>query len=372
LPAHFLAAFHETNLSTAKEPTKYALNRVLLRGKSGDIVGSDSRQMLIHGGFRFPFSDNLVVSRTAVFGMPPFAEMDKPAVGVTASHVMIRLENWIFALSIHTNDRFPDIDALMPRPSAMATRFQLDAEDAEFFVRVLAKRIKVGGANDVQLTLDLTEAPTFRFKFPNERVTELSLPRSKASGKAVRINLNLTQFLRAVELRFQHFEIRDAKTMIVAREGDRTFLAMPLTADAVLPPDADAVRLCPTEILAQATPHEPVEPAPVVQPSESELSALEAPTPSRALVHAVALAEPTKTLVISDSALAPVPFGDGEPGDVIAEAEAFASAVMRAAVHAGRLLSILRGVYAQPNFKDVVRNSLRFLTDRSPQEKVNP
>ena len=69
---HFPAAFHEVCLTTAREATKYAMNRVLVKGKTGEIVATDSKQLLAWGGFQFPFHEDLLIPRSAVFGLQPF------------------------------------------------------------------------------------------------------------------------------------------------------------------------------------------------------------------------------------------------------------------------------------------------------------
>jgi len=362
MPAHFLSALNEASQSAAKQPTKYVLNCVLLKGKTGEMIGTDSRQLLVEGGFKFPFRDDVLIPRSGVFGLAPFHAMNgEVGIGRTKTHVAIRVGHWIFAFKIDEG-RFPDFGGLIPRSSAATTRFQLAPDDAEYFLRLLVKRMRGKAGMDLSLTLDLTEKPCFRFKFENEKATELALPRSEASGKAVRLNLDLRQFLRAVELRFQSFEIRKPSQPMVARDGERTFLMMPISVNDALLPEADAIRLT---TLTEPVPAPPVEsdPSPVDKVMASPVKEPQPLAPVELVPAPAALVVmPTNGRLQS---------ADGEAFDVFAEAEGLTSSVLRAAEHAGRLLSFLRGALAQPKVMQVVRNSLRVLTDRSAQETAS-
>jgi hypothetical protein len=215
------------------------------------------------------------------------------------------------------------------------------------------------GGMDLSLTLDLTETPCFRFKFENEKATELALPRSEVSGKAVRLNLDLRQFLRAVELRFQSFEIREPSQPLVARDGERIFLMMPISVNDALLPEADAIRLT---TLTEPVPALPAESA--LAPDDKVMaSPVNEPQP---LAPVEPIAAPAALVVIPTNGR--LQSTDGEAFDVFAEAEGLTSSVLRAAEHAGRLLRFLRGAIAQPHVMQVVRNSLRVLTDRFAQE----
>jgi len=43
--------------------TRFVLNRIQLRGgRSGAVIASDSKQLLVQTGFAFPWSDHVLVS----------------------------------------------------------------------------------------------------------------------------------------------------------------------------------------------------------------------------------------------------------------------------------------------------------------------
>ncbi|MCE9534692.1 MAG: hypothetical protein K8T89_26755 [Planctomycetes bacterium] len=90
----------------AREPTKYALNRVQLRGRADSVLASDQRQLFQEGGFHFPFTEDLLISRSGLFGLPPFAESKIVGIGRTETHLAIRVGPWTFAFFIDKQGRF--------------------------------------------------------------------------------------------------------------------------------------------------------------------------------------------------------------------------------------------------------------------------
>ena len=142
LPPHFLSTLDQASTFTAREATKYVLNRVQLRGKAGTVVASDSRQLFQAGGFNFPFTPDLLMPRCGIFGLPHFAGAKEVGIGRTNSHIAIRIGTWTFAFLIDAAGRFPDVVSIIPRPSSTSTRLRLDAGDAQRFLDNLVRRIK--------------------------------------------------------------------------------------------------------------------------------------------------------------------------------------------------------------------------------------
>lgn len=58
---------------------RLALTQVQLRGKQGDIVATDGRQLLITGGFQFPWKESLHVPRSSVFASREFGNAKSSA-----------------------------------------------------------------------------------------------------------------------------------------------------------------------------------------------------------------------------------------------------------------------------------------------------
>lgn len=338
VPSQFLNALHEAGRTTAKDPTRYSIHRVQLSGKEGRVIGTDTRQLLVQGGFTFPFAEDLLVPRTRVFGHPAFRPAEGAELGRTESHVVIKLGPWLFALSIDAEARFPDAGSIVPRAGTPATRLRLHPADAECFLAALGRRLKGPAAQELPVTLDLGPAPCLRFQ-PDGRVLEVPLARSQASGGTVRLCVPLPRLLRALELGFTEFEVRDPEKPFAARDGERVYLAMPLPAAGALGPSEDAVRVAPAEV-------RPARPLVPVRKDSPATTAVAVPAAADVAVAA--------------------------PFDVFTEAEGLKDAVVRAAAHAGRILRWLREVCGRPQVLQAVRGSLHAIADRLPTFKENP
>jgi hypothetical protein len=58
-----LDALADASVTAAEDITRYALNCVQLKGKTGEIVATDGRQLLIQKDFHFPFESEVSVRR---------------------------------------------------------------------------------------------------------------------------------------------------------------------------------------------------------------------------------------------------------------------------------------------------------------------
>ena len=179
--------------------------------------------------------------------------------------------------------------------------------------------------------------PCLRYEIEG-RFTEVSLPNSEVTGKPMRMCLVLSQFLRVLEHRFQDFEIRDALKPIIARDGDRIYLSMPLSPDQALLPRADAVK--------ESTPPPP-------RPEAA------APTPSQAMVPVKRQAR--APIVVPSDANVPTP---ANSFDIIGEAEGLREGLFKVATHARKILHFLHGVCTQQKLLDFARTSLLALGDQ--------
>src|SRR5262245_58011521 len=91
MPAGFLQALDEAARTTAREAARFALARLQLRGKAGEIVATDGRQLLVQGGFALPWHDTVLVPRVPAFGIRELADEGEVSVGRTKSHVAVKV-----------------------------------------------------------------------------------------------------------------------------------------------------------------------------------------------------------------------------------------------------------------------------------------
>ena len=107
MPDGFVVALDEATRTTAKESSRFALSRMQLRGRPGQVVATDGKQLLIQGGFRLPWIDDVLVARISAFGLRELSEQSPVAVGRIEGHVAVRAGRWTFWLAIDPASRFP-------------------------------------------------------------------------------------------------------------------------------------------------------------------------------------------------------------------------------------------------------------------------
>lgn len=330
LPKTFLTAIHEATSTTAKEPTKYVLHRLLLRGKSGEVVASNSRQLLCWGGFSFPFREDVLIPRCGVFGLAPFRGTEDVGIGRTDDHVAVRVGDWIFAFTIDKEGRFPDCASLLRQGSVLPSRLHLDPADAEHFLNAVESNLRSAAAREKSVILDLRSPPAAYLE-QDGTYRKIDLPQSTVNGKEVRISIPLQQFLRLLQLQFQNFEVCDPDKPLRARDEMRTLLVMPQS----LPP-------------AQA-----------LEPLAGVQSALvERPVP----VAVPALVPAAPPIVLSEDAAGSLARPATGPFDIFGEVAGLRNGIVKAAEHAGRLLSAIWELCKQPEVAQVVRRGWQALT----------
>jgi hypothetical protein len=316
MPPSFATALHEAVRTTASQSARLALSRVQMRGKDGALVATDGKQLLIQGGFPFPWTDTVLVPRLPVFGNRELTSKGPVTMGRTKEHVVLRVGGWSFALTIDTQGRFPHVETVIPKPSRIASRLTFDAEDAAFLSATLPK-LPGRDAEHGPVTLELSASPAVRACDEGGRVTEVVLARSTASGPAVRLCTDRRLLQRALQLGFREIQVATAESPLLSRDEQRVMVWMPLDPKAALPPRADALRLQP-------------EVAPPTAPS----SRSERRTPMPPPVTNNHPPDPEQR-----NGTAPERWGIDE---IIAEAEALRSLLQDAAGRTARLLTVIK------------------------------
>jgi hypothetical protein len=320
MPAAFLGALAEAARTTSHESVRFALARLQLRGKTGEIVATDGRQLLVQGGFPFPWSDNILIPRMPTFGARALAQEDQIAVGRAKSHVAVKVGTWTFLLTIDLQSRFPDVAAVIPKASGGASRLHLDPQDAAFLAANLSKW--PGAENDRSpITLDLHLPVAVRRRDEPHGSSELVLARSTVSGPPVRLCTDRRYLVRAVQLGFDTVEVPDVEKPLVCRGDRRIYIWMPLDRTAAIPPGPGTRR-----IPSVTGPPPPPMPEPEMKRSIDSMPTPQAhgpvPDPSRA-----------------NGSTEPERWGIAQ---VIAEAEALRGLLHDASARTARLLAALK------------------------------
>ena len=235
-----------------------ALTRLQLRGKAGEIVSADRRQLLVQRGFTFPWKDDILILAIGVFGWRELPQDASIAIGRSDTHVCIRIGPWTFHLAIDKHSRFPRIEQVIPARSPKESALRMTPEDAIFLAAELA-RLPGSKEEDAEVTVDLNGHAAIRAKDEaSSQTTELLLGRSTVSGPPVRFVSQRRFLAQAAKMHFLDLHVASADTAIVCRDPKRIYVWMPLNPEKALPPTSDAIRISSTIASAQ----HPQEPSP--------------------------------------------------------------------------------------------------------------
>jgi hypothetical protein len=157
MPEGFLPALHEAVVTTAPTRSRYSMTHILLRGKTGEMVATDLKQLLLQTGFPLPWSDDVLVPRLPLFGRRDHAFPGTAELGRTDKHVGLRVGAWTFLLAIDKQGRFPDVATVIPSPKSVTARLNLDSEDAAFLLSNLPE-VQGGDDENVPVTLELDKS----------------------------------------------------------------------------------------------------------------------------------------------------------------------------------------------------------------------
>src|SRR5205814_5312153 len=158
LPATFLGAFAEAVRTAARDGGRFALTRVQLRGKAGQVVATDGKQLLVQGGFPFPWAEDLLVPAAPAVGARELAADGPVAVGRSGDHVLVAVGPWGFALAVDRAGRFPAADGVIPAGGAAAW-CPFDPREGPGLVTAVAD-LPGRDDPDAPVTLELADAVT--------------------------------------------------------------------------------------------------------------------------------------------------------------------------------------------------------------------
>ena len=237
-----LDALAEATVTGSENNTRYALGCILLRPATGEIIATDGCQLLIQGGFAFPFDADVLIKRSPIFANKALPRDRPVSVAKTDTHLVIRAGAWTVFLEIQ-DARFPRIDDVIPDPQATTTRLCLDAGDASFLGQALDRLPGAEGLNS-PATLDLNGRIAVRTRGADQtQATELILAHSRYTGTPVRLNANREFLARAIRLGFTEVEITGASSPVVCRDRHRVFGFQPLSEESAIAPNDDVIRI---------------------------------------------------------------------------------------------------------------------------------
>jgi hypothetical protein len=309
---------------TTSDGVRFATKRLQIQGKSGQIVGTDGRQLLIWNGFDVPFSDSLLLPAVPVFGLRDVAMANDVRIGKTSLHVVVAAGPWTVWLLIDKNGRFPNVESVVPRDAAHVLR--LDHGDrqkaAEFCSQAVAAE-----DDPVSVTVEFGASPALRRKSsPESSPEEIRLDHSRCEGEPVTFVLNRDHLLRALLLSVRDIRTPAENGPAVFQDERRTYVTTALVPSQAIP----AIRPV-TTALARRKQFIPISQG--AHPMATE-------TNGRGIAHD------------SESA---------EPLDFMAEAEGLRDALIDVARRAGRLVTLLKHLQKQRRVLETAWSSLKNL-----------
>ena len=237
----FWKALADASQSAAREGSRYALDRIQLRGSSGTLVATDGKQLLLQRGFRFPWTDEVLIPSTQAFACPVLPADVPVRVGRTATHLRMQAGAWTLIFAIDSQGRYPHAEQAIPSLSGSCTRWRIDPADGAFLAKTLS-RLPGSQEENAAVTVDLNGQVVVRARAAGQsRTTELLLARSEATDPPVRFCLNRQLLARALHLGFTDITVVKPDAPLVCQDERRQFVIMPLGTDSALPPQEDVV-----------------------------------------------------------------------------------------------------------------------------------
>ncbi len=301
-PPELLVALSEAARTCDHGSTRYALSCIQLRGETGEVVATDSHQLLIEGGFDFPWDDNILIPGSGMFTHRNFRTDDTVGIGRADDVVVLKAGSWTVWMSIEKERRFPEIDHVVPAIDAAIATVSIPKDDGDFLARV----VKQLPANDEQhspVTVDLNGSIAIRARTDGATIpTELVLTRSARTGDSVRFCTDRKLLARALQLGFDRLHVFGPDSPVMCIDGARQYVWMLLGKDGAIKPSQDAIRIesaatsePATEVSATTIPTSARKPTPMKPTKQTRSTASAKDTQSDNSVSLIDRAEALRT-----------------------------------------------------------------------------
>jgi hypothetical protein len=306
----FLPALAEAARTASHEVGRRSLSQVLLR-RDGSLVGTDGRQLLVQGGFSFPWDEDLLVPALPAFGCRELPRDEPASLGRKGDQVTLEVGPWLLSLEAGPAKGYPDVDRVIPATDTGCTRLLLGEADADVLTRELPG-LPGRDEDHSPVTLALGPSPYVAASDGQGPVAEVHLAHSRVEGRPLRAVMDRRYLLRAVRLGFRELSVVEPDHPLVCRDGRRVYVWMPLDpATAVVPGQLSR----PKEATNGENKPER-KPEPRIDPMPSNGNP-------------------------ADDRSHPLSCGD-EPLDTLADAEALRARLQEASACVGRLIAVLK------------------------------
>ncbi|MBN8628666.1 MAG: hypothetical protein J0M17_24610 [Planctomycetes bacterium] len=224
---------------TDRESSRYALGCLHLRGKLGRIDATDGKHVLTQTGFKFPWTDDVLLPANSVLGCRALDLKQPIEVGRAGDWIGFRSGPWLVLLAVQKEGRFPKIDDVIPKPETAKSRLELSVDDATFLGDVLP-RLPCDDPLFEPVTLDLNGRVLMRAREADQaRPTQVELKGSRLEGPAVTLNTNRNYLAHALRLGFRTLHSFGPEAPVLCADDRRRFLWCLLDAKSAIPRHED-------------------------------------------------------------------------------------------------------------------------------------
>lgn len=247
-----------------RDNDRYALGYIALHGEKGSIAATDGRQALLVDGFEFPWDDVVLLPSSRVYTAKELRDADTVQLGCRDK--WLTLATGDYTIQWRSFDgKFPKVGNIIPQADTMTSWLELDERDAVF----VSKRIdNMPGEKDQfrPVTLDLNGHVALRSADKTgDNAAELLLANSRYTGIEVRATMTRDFLKHALAMGLTRIGLDSNERPLLAVDGNRRYVWMPLTSDPVLRTDATTV----VSSAANTTPPTPVKTRPKQRPVKS-------------------------------------------------------------------------------------------------------
>ena len=173
----------------------------------------------------------MLIPASSVYAGPEFPRNEQVGIGRTEKWLSLSVGPWQIHLPIDKEGRYPQIDAIIPKPEKVVSRLQIADSDAQFLQDAIP-RLPVDENQNHPVTIDLNGEVIVRATASDQpKPTELVLTNSRLVGDPVKISVNREFLARAMKLGFREIGLINEQSIVTFDDGRRKYLVMPLEAD---------------------------------------------------------------------------------------------------------------------------------------------